>query len=138
MTMLYILRARSGRCDTRETGVIEIGRAIREAANQDPLFPFRTEGCRLTAALLLVMAIQRSAMRSTLVQQKRMGLYQILPPHSNLNGKLLLDPRSASLIAIDLIRTKVMTVTPEELAAAVEACRMVEERQRRPVEPSRP
>lgn len=129
MTMLYMILkyTRLGQ-SCREPGYLEIGRAIQEAANQDPLFPSREEGCRLTAALLLVLAVKRSDMRANLVMGKHMGLYQLLPPTPTLDGKLLLNPRTASLITIDLVRTRNLPIEPKELAAAVELCRATEER----------
>lgn len=107
---------------------MEVSTAISEAANQDPLFPSKEEGCFLTAALLVLLAIQRSDVYPSKVAGKRMGLYQIEPPSPMLNGKLLLNPRSASLIAIDLMRTKQVEVTPKTMHYAIDLVDVVRQR----------
>lgn len=90
----------------------EISSAIAEAANQDPLFPFREDGCLRTACLLLAIAFSSSRLSTNLIGNSgtTFGLYQIRPPKTDVNGKvitvnLLNSARDASLIAIDLIRT---------------------------------
>jgi hypothetical protein len=93
----------------------EIAEAIASAANQDPLFPHREDGCLRTACLLIAIAQIASSFSTNLIgdQGKRFGLYQIKPPKTDMNGKtitinMLNSARDSSLIAIDLIRTSMM------------------------------
>lgn len=85
----------------------EVAAAISTAANHDPLFPHRKDGCELTAAILVGLAWHESRFHPNAVgdRGKSFGLYQIQPPTANVDGKLLLIPRNASYVAIDLIRT---------------------------------
>jgi hypothetical protein len=89
----------------------EVSEAIAQAANSDPLFPSRQDGCLRTAAILIAIAWYGSRFQPTLVGDngKSFGLYQIQPPSANALGKLvttnmLTNVRDASLVAIDLIR----------------------------------
>jgi len=89
----------------------EVSEAIANAANQDPLFPDREDGCLRTAAILVAIAFCTSRFNTNLVGSngKAFGLYQIKPPPKDVNGKIittnmLTNARDASFIAIDLIR----------------------------------
>jgi hypothetical protein len=89
----------------------EISEAITGAANADPLFPDRFDGCFRTAAILVALAWLTSRFRPNIVGNNgtTFGLYGIRPPASDANGKaittnMLSNPRDASYIAIDLIR----------------------------------
>lgn len=91
---------------------IEISAAIAEAANQDPLFPSREDGCARTAAVLVALAWVGSRFNTTLVGNggKSFGMYQIAPPSADAIGRpislnMLNSPRDASLVAVDLIRS---------------------------------
>lgn len=93
----------------------EISSAIADAANQDPLFPHREDGCLRTACILLAIAFSSSRLSTNLIGNNgsTFGLYQIHPPKTDVNGKvitvnLLNSARDASLIAIDLIRTSML------------------------------
>lgn len=85
----------------------EIATAISTASNHDPLFPHRKEGCAATAAVLVAIAWHESNFRPNAVGDngESLGLYQIQPPTAKIDGKLLLIPRNASYVAIDLVRT---------------------------------
>lgn len=87
----------------------EISEAIAIGATQDPVFPEIEEGSRLTAAMLVALAWHESNFRRSVVgdQGRSFGLYQIQPGFHKVEVKLLTVPRSATLIAIDLIRRSV-------------------------------
>lgn len=84
----------------------EISEAITLAANQDPLFPEQVDGCARTAAVLLAISYHETRWNPALMGDngKSFGLYQIQPPTAKVSGNLLLNPRDASFIAIDLVR----------------------------------
>jgi len=89
----------------------EISEAIAMAANQDPFFPERFDGCFRTAAVLIALAWLGSRFQPNLVGNngKSFGLYQIRPPSQDARGRtittnMLTNPRDASLVAIDLVR----------------------------------
>lgn len=93
----------------------EVSEAIANAANQDPLFPEREDGCLRTAAILVAIAFCASRFNTNVVggNGKAFGLYQIKPPRKDANGKeittnMLTNARDASLIAIDLVRTSML------------------------------
>lgn len=85
----------------------EIATAIATASNHDPLFPHRKDGCERTAAILVAIAWHESRFHPNANGDngQSLGLFQIQPPTARVDGKLLLLPRTASYIAIDLIRT---------------------------------
>ena len=85
-----------------------VGTGITEAANEDPLLPHTKDGCKKTAELLLKMAWVRSGFNSTLRTGNLYGLYQIYK-NDDVNQIYLQIPKSASLIAIDLIREKFLS-----------------------------
>jgi hypothetical protein len=84
----------------------EISEAIATAATQDPLFPQRADGSYWTAAILVALAYKESAFHANVIGDhgKSFGLFQIQPPTAQVKAELLLVPRTASFIAIDLIR----------------------------------
>jgi len=84
----------------------EISEAIATAATEDPLFPGREDGSELTAAILVALAWHESRFHPNAVGDngRSFGLFQIQPPTSQTKAELLLLPRTASYIAIDLIR----------------------------------
>ena len=85
----------------------EISEAIANTSNQDPLFPQREDGCLRTAAILVSLAWYESRFHKSVVgdQGKSFGLFQIQPPTAKHSANMLLNPREASYIAVDLIRT---------------------------------
>jgi hypothetical protein len=83
----------------------EIAEAIATASNHDPLFPRRKDGCARTASILVAIAWHESRFHPNAVYNGSFGLYQIRPPSPELSAKILLLPRDASYVAIDLIRT---------------------------------
>lgn len=93
----------------------EISEAIARAANQDPLFPNRYDGCYRTAAILIALAWYGSRFQPTIVtgNGQIFGLYGIRPPKTDARGKpitsnILTNPHDASLIVIDLVRQSMM------------------------------
>jgi hypothetical protein len=93
----------------------EVSEAIAQAANQDPLFPSREDGCFRTAAILVAIAWLGSRFQPTLVGDggKSFGLYQIQPPSANALGRpittnMLTNVRDASFVTIDLVRQSMM------------------------------
>ncbi len=89
----------------------EVSEAIAMAANQDPLWPSREDGCFRTAAILVALAWYGSRFQPSLVGEngKAFGLFQVRPPPVDANGKvvttnMLTNPRDASLVTIDLVR----------------------------------
>lgn len=84
----------------------EISEAITEASNQDPLFPQDKDGCRKTAAILISIAWFESRFHTNAVGDngKSFGLFQIQPPTAQVKSNILLNPRTASFVAVDLVR----------------------------------
>lgn len=85
----------------------EIALAIEKASNQDPLFPQHEAGSEATAAILVSLAWHESRFHPNIVGDngKSFGLFQIQPPTAKLQANVLLQPATASFIAIDLIRS---------------------------------
>src|SRR5262245_31546498 len=80
---------------------------IARAAIDDPLFPEREEGAELTACLLVAAAWAASRLHPYDHAGGRVGLFRLIPPRTLRAGQrmapnLLILPRSASLVAIDL------------------------------------
>lgn len=90
-------------------GYGEISVAIANASTQDPLFPHVEEGSELTAAILVAVAWWESRFIPSAVGDngKSFGLFQIQPPSSKINSKMLTVPREAAFVAIDLIRQSI-------------------------------
>lgn len=85
-----------------------IAKGIAYAANTDPLFPDVDVGAHATACLLVADAWHASKLQPYLRRGPFLGLYQIRPPVSPIvTARQLLDPTSASLIAVDLMRQSV-------------------------------
>lgn len=84
----------------------EVAEAITQAANHDPLFPEDKDGCRKTAAILVALAWHESRFQPNVVGDhgRSFGLYQIQPPTAKVPSNVLTNPRTASYIAVDLIR----------------------------------
>jgi hypothetical protein len=90
------------------TGLPEIAEAIAWASGQDPVFA-GSDGARRTAAVLVALAHHASGFRKTQLRNegsgpRSCGLYAIRPVRG-VTSSLLMLPRSASLVAIDLVRT---------------------------------
>jgi hypothetical protein len=86
----------------------EISEAIAQASNDDPLFSGE-HGAYKTAALLVAIAWYESRFHPNIVHKEAdgstsFGLYQIQAPTAKVPGNLLLLPRTASYVAIDLLR----------------------------------
>jgi hypothetical protein len=105
MKMLWIFNAPV--TEIRDFG--EISEAMAIAATQDPLFPELEEGSRLTAAMLVAVAWHESRFQRSAVGDhgRSFGLYQIQPNTHRIDMKLLTLPRTASLVAIDLMHKSV-------------------------------
>jgi len=89
----------------------ELGTAIAEAANQDPVSPEDPEGCVKTALALVILAWERSQFHTTLSTPTGLGVFQILPPKDYpIDASLLLLPRTACHVAIDLIRRRFLAM----------------------------
>lgn len=84
----------------------EIANAISSAATQDPLFPWRKDGAKRTACLMVAMAFKESMFHRSVVGDngRSFGLYQIQPPTARVPVKMLTVPRDASFVVIDLMR----------------------------------
>ncbi len=84
----------------------ELSEAIAQASNEDPLFPEDEHGCRKTAAILIAVAWYESRFQPNAVgnQGKSFGLYQIRPVEG-VPSNAVTNPRSASFVVIDQIRT---------------------------------
>lgn len=79
------------------------------AANQDPLLPEHEEGAEATACLLVSWAQTTSRLQPNAVYGKALGLYHIRPPTLlNVSANLLTLPRTASLVAVDLMRRSLL------------------------------
>lgn len=89
----------------------ETADAIAEASNSDPLYKDDNEGAIRTASLLIALAWHESRFQPNVIGDhgRSLGLFQIQPPTAHVDGSLLLLPRSAALIAIDLIRSSFKT-----------------------------
>lgn len=94
----------------------EVSEAIAQAANGDPLFPQREDGCFRTAAILVALAYCASVtFDPSLVHEngKAFGLYAIRPPSADALGRtvstnMLTNVRDASVVAIDLVRSSML------------------------------
>jgi len=88
----------------------EISEAIALASCNDPLFPNRPDGAERTAAILTALAWHESRFHPNIIgdQGRSFGLWQIQPPTAKIDASLLLLPRNAAFIAIDLIRQSMM------------------------------
>jgi hypothetical protein len=84
----------------------ETADAIASASNSDPLFK-DDDGAVKTASILIALALHESHFQPNAIGDhgKSFGLFQIQPPTAHVDASLLLLPRNAALIAIDLIRT---------------------------------
>lgn len=87
----------------------EIAAAIAKASTEDPLFPHVAEGSEMTAAILVAIAWHESRFQRSAVGDhgRSFGLYQIQPPSAKIDSKMLTVPRSASFVAIDLVRKSI-------------------------------
>jgi hypothetical protein len=89
------------------TSLPEIAGAMSWASIQDPIFS-TGDGARRTAAVLVSLAHHASGFKKSQVRQesehRSCGLYAVRPIRG-VTSSLLMLPRSASLVAIDLIRT---------------------------------
>jgi len=85
----------------------ETAAAITHASNDDPLFPQHEGGSEATATILIALAWYESKFHANVIGDhgKSFGLFQIQPPTAKVDGSLLLLPRNAVFIAVDLIRT---------------------------------
>lgn len=83
----------------------EISAAIEQASNSDPLFPEHEGGSEATASILVALAWHESRFQPNVIGDngKSFGLFQIQPPTAKIDGSLLLVPRTAAFIAVDLI-----------------------------------
>lgn len=83
----------------------ETAEAIAQAANADPLFN-EADGPKRTAAVLIALAFHESHFQPNVIGDSghSFGLFQIQPPTARVDASLLLLPRNAAFIAIDLIR----------------------------------
>jgi hypothetical protein len=84
----------------------ETSTAIADAANADPL-SHDPDGAVKTAAILIALAKHESDFHPNAIGDHgaSLGLFQIQPPTAKVDGTLLLVPRTAAPVAIDLIRT---------------------------------
>jgi len=105
MKILYKFRASAGAI--RSYG--EVSEAIAKASTEDPLFPSIAEGSEMTAAILVALAWHESAFVPSVVGDngRSFGLYQIQPGTAAVKSNLLTLPKTASFIAVDLIRRSV-------------------------------
>lgn len=83
----------------------EVAAAIARAATDDPILPDRADGAELTASLLVAASWEASRFEPHDNAYGRVGLYRIRPPPFPTMPNQLVMPRSASLVAIDLMRT---------------------------------
>lgn len=82
-----------------------IARGIADASTNDPLFPRELSGSEATAALLVAYAWDASRLLPYGRSGDHVGIYRIRPPSwPATRGSLLMDPRQASLVAVDLLR----------------------------------
>ena len=105
MKMLYTFNAPT----TEIRDFPEISEAIATAATQDPIFPEIEEGAEMTAAMLVALAWHESRFRRSAIGDngRSFGLYQIQPGVHKVEIKLLTLPRTASAVAIDIMRQSV-------------------------------
>jgi hypothetical protein len=105
MRMLYALGSTH---DWRVT-YPETAAGIAEAAGQDPLLT-NESGAEITASLLVAVAFEASRLDPYSHGGGRVGLFRIRPPtYPRPEPNVLLLPRSAALVAIDLMRTSFST-----------------------------
>ena len=84
----------------------KIAQGIADAANQDPLFPKEVTGAEITACLLVAYAFIQSRFDTFGGGPKAIGLYRLrLPVSPRVSQETVTDPKSASLVLIDLVRT---------------------------------
>lgn len=102
MTMLYGLDAMNPHVPKYG----EISEAIATASNEDVLFPSHPDGAYWTAAILVALAYKESGFHANVIGDhgKSFGLFQIQPPTAKVDAKLLLVPKTAAYVAVDLIR----------------------------------
>lgn len=102
MTMLYALEPYGSHVPSYG----ETAAAIQHASNDDPLFPEHEAGSEATATILIALAYHETHFHPNLIGDhgKSFGLFQIQPPTAKIDGSLLLVPRNATFIAVDLIR----------------------------------
>ena len=102
MKMLYTFNAPIAQI--RDFG--EISEAIALASSHDPIFPYIEEGAQLTAATLVAIAWHESRFQRSAIGDngRSFGLYQIQPGVHKVDMRLLTLPRTASAVAIDLVR----------------------------------
>ncbi len=105
MKMLYTFNAPV--TEIRDFG--EIASSIAIASTQDPLFPEIEEGSEMTAAMLVALAWHESRFRRSAVgdQGRSLGLYQIQPTTHRIDSKVLMLPRTASFVAIGLLKKSI-------------------------------
>lgn len=84
----------------------ETAEAIAMAANQNPIFPGK-DGAVQTASFLLAIAYHESRFNPTAVGDHgaSLGLFQIQMNTAHVSANMLLVPREAAPIAINLIKT---------------------------------
>ena len=84
----------------------ESSEAIALASTEDPLWPTRPDGSARTAAILVALAWHGSRFHPNLVDRDKgtMGLFGIRPPNPHISANMLLLPRTAAYVAIDLVR----------------------------------
>ena len=117
MRMLYALGAASPWNRTYP----ETAAGIARAATDDPFYPDREDGAEITAAILIAAAYDASAFHPYAHNSGRIGLFRLKPPgFPKPSPSSLVRPRTASLFAIDLMRTSftacVRMAWPERLA----------------------
>lgn len=98
----------------------EIASAIADASNAHPIFPGE-EGPKKTASILIAIARYESTFNPNALgdidengKAHSFGLFQIQVPTANMSANLLLVPRDAAVVAINLIETsfKVCSAAP--------------------------
>src|SRR5262249_12230145 len=103
MSLLYTLRGAHGPARHYP----EIATAFERAANTDPVIPGE-HGPELTVCLLIADAWDSSRLEPYAMRGRRLGLFMIRPPISpKLPPGALTTPRTAALVAVDLMRTSV-------------------------------
>ena len=81
----------------------EIGPAIAEASNTDPLFPNHLSGAEATACLLVAWAWEATRFMKNAAPSPSLGLYALRPPRGT-SGSTVSIVKTASLVAIDRMR----------------------------------
>jgi len=84
----------------------ETSTAIAEASNAEPLTK-EADGAAKTASILIALAEHESHFHPNAIGDHgdSLGLFQIQPPTARVDGNMLLVPRTAAPIAIELVRT---------------------------------